>query len=267
MINLYNADVVHIGYPKAASTFLRVYLSNHPQVDLVHQQAEELLCQPWPGFNIIEKPNKDRVLILSDEYIAASVCVTGDASVWRKHQYHPGAFNLVRYDVVLDPEIAASRIHSRLPNAKILIVIRDQVSWFESLYRYSVSSLPPGRRSFEDYWTCPQGVAMRNAGYFETTIRAYKALFSDVLVMRCEKFRSSELCEWLGISNKPFPCKRLNEGHSGIALVHKAIPGLSNWPLGVKHVLKPFVKLLPGKTRPMLTEGERDEIHRLYANV
>lgn len=264
---LFKADVVHIGYPKAASTFLRKYLGGHPQVDVIHQQAAEILYQPWPGFDLIEKPNSSKVLVASDESIAESVCVTGNGTVWAKSLQIPGAFNLCRHDVIIDPQESARRIHALLPKAKILIVIRDHVSWFESIYKYSVSQLPPRQRSFADWWITPQAIALRAAGHHDRVIKAYRELFSNVMVLRYEELSESgeRLCRWLGVDYVPLPKEPENQTHAALARLHQRYPSLSSLPIGIKSALRPLVNLLPGRKASVFGDGEKQMIKEHYA--
>ena len=105
------------------------------------------------------------------------------------------------------------------PNAKILLIIREQVSWFSSLYKATITSLPPGQRSFHDYWITPQGIAMRHAAHHDRLIEAWSRLYPDMLILRYENLShsSQRLCEWLGVEHIPFPAQRVNESHGGLA--------------------------------------------------
>ncbi len=261
------ADVLYIGYPRSGSTFLRAYFRAHPQMAYDDQQIAELLYQPGYKPDLIPKPN-GKVYISCDESIAESVCVTGRPEIWGKYLYHPGCFNLVRHDLVIDPKEAARRLKAVHPNAKVLMVIREQVDWFSSLHKATITSLPPRQRTFHDYWITPQGIAMRAAGHHDRVIAAWLKLFDDVLVIRYEKLMepttSRALCRWLNVDHVPFAPRRVNESHAGVAKLHRRLPFLSALPHGVKSALKPLTRFVPGKHRAVISDDDKQMIRETY---
>lgn len=260
------ADVLLIGYPRSGGVFLRQWFHNHPQINHDDQQVADLLFQPHYKRTMVEKPGS-KVYISCEEVLSLGVCVTGRPEIWARHQFQPGAYNLVRCDVILDPAEAADRVRAVYStNTKILMVIRDQVSWFASLYKTSISSLPPNQRRFMDYWLCPDGIASRLAAHHDATIRAWQREFQDVLVLRTEQLsQSSELlCRWLGINHMPFPANRENESHAGLASMHRRFPWASSLPVGVKSLLKPLSRFLPGKRHAVLSPTEIAMIREQY---
>lgn len=262
------ADVLYIGYPRSGSTFLRAYFRSHPQMNYDDQQIAEILYQPADYKpELIDKP-KGKVYISCDESVAESVCITGRTDVWGKYLYRPGCFNLVRHDLVIDAKEAARRMKAIHPTAKILIVIREQVDWFSSLHKATVTSLPPHQRTFHDYWICPQGIAMRQAAYHDVLLKAWAQFYSDILVLRYEHLMQPEtsrrLCQWLGVDHIPFPPRRVNESHAAVTRIHKALPFLSSMPHGVKSALKPLARFIPGKRQAILSPDEQQMIHDHY---
>lgn len=260
-------DVLYIGYPRSGSTFLRAYFRAHPGINYDDQQIAELLYQPSFKPDLIEKPN-DKVYISCDESIVESVCITGRSEVWGKYLYRPGCFNLVRHDLIIDPREAARRIKTVHANAKVLVIIRDQVSWFSSLHKATISSLPPGQRTFHDYWITPQGIAMRLAGHHDRVLKAWIGAFDDVMVIRYENLMKPgtawALCRWLGVDHIPFGPRRINESHAGVARLHQRIPFLSALPHGLKSALKPLVRLIPGKYNSVLSDDDIAMIRETY---
>ncbi len=265
---LIKADVLYIGYPRSGSTYLRAYFRAHPQMNYDDQRIAEVLYQPHFEPELIEKP-KGKIYISCDESIAESVCITGRPEIWSQNLYKPGCFNLVRHDLVIDPKEAARRMRAVHPHAKILIVIREQVDWFSSLRKATISSLPPNQRAFHDYWITPQGIAMRAAGHHDIVVKAWRKQFADVLVLRYENLMASEtsetLCRWLGVDHIPFPTQRVNESHAGLAQLHQRLPWLSSLPFGIKSALKPLTRLIPGKRQPVLDDEWRNYITVCYA--
>ena len=80
-------------------------------------------------------------------------------------------------EILVDPDEAASRLHAAYPNAKVLMVIREQAEWLNSAYKYSINELPAGQRSFADYCETPYGNVLLQAGHYDETIRAYIDIF------------------------------------------------------------------------------------------
>jgi hypothetical protein len=264
---MFKADALYIGYPRSGSTYLRAYFKAHPQLACDDQQVAELLYQPSFKPDLIEKPN-GKTYVSCDESICESVCVTGRPETWGKYLYHPGCFNLVRHDMVIDPNEAARRVKAVHPNAKILVVIREQADWLSSVYKATISSLPPTQRTFHDYWITPHGIAVRLAGHHDRLLRAWLKLYDDVLVIRYEKLMlpatSWSLCRWLGIDHVPFAPRRINESHAGLSRLHQRLPFLSGLPHGVKAALKPLAKFIPGKHEAVLSDEDAKMIRETY---
>lgn len=261
------ADVLYIGYPRSGSTFLRAYFRSHPQMNYDDQQIAELLYQPAYKPTLIDKP-PGKVYISCDESIAESVCITGRAEVWGKYLYHPGCFNLVRHDLVIDPKEAVRRMRAVHPDAKVLLVIREQVDWFSSLYKATITSMPPHQRTFHDYWITPQGIAMRLAAHHDIVIGAWTEAFEDVMIIRYERLMEPDtakrLCQWLGVKHIPFPQQRVNESHANLAHIHRRLPFLSRMPHSVKSALKPLSRFIPGKHNAVLSAEDQEMIRGIY---
>ena len=113
------ADVLHIGYPKAASTFLVKFLENHPEVTVSQFELSDLLQQIGGRFETREKPCLHKVHVSKDENIAESVCIVGELKNWQRCLYVPGAWDRVKNDILVDPGEAALRLHKMHPAAKI----------------------------------------------------------------------------------------------------------------------------------------------------
>ena len=193
MITQTRADVLHIGYPKAASTFVGRFLENHPDVTTDHNHLADLLL-PHSKADIpavTEKPCLDKVHVSREESIAESVCVIGELVNWQRYLYVPDAWDRVRNDVIVDAAETASRLQKTHPHAKILVMIREQADWLQSVYKFVMSQLPATQRSFADYCATPSGIVHLNAGQFDKTILAYIDIFGSrrVRVLRFEDGR------------------------------------------------------------------------------
>jgi hypothetical protein len=268
------ADVLHIGYPKAASTFLVRFLETHPEVTVDEFELSKLLHQADRRFAIREKPFSHKVHVSKDENIAESVCVVGELKNWHRYVYVPGAWDQVKNDVAIDPGEAASRLHKVHSDAKVLIVIREQGDWLQSVYKFVMSQLPRNRRSFADYCTTPSGIVLLQAGHFDQTIRAYTDAFGSdrVRVMRFEdiggapKRFAAELCEFIGVAERPLPQRRENETHAQIARIQRFFPLIEGLPRNVKNALKPHaMRLIPGARGAILSSRDVRMLRSMYA--
>lgn len=230
------ADVLYIGYPKAASTFVHRYLDNHPEVTTDHNcLAPLLLSAPAPAA-VKEKPYPDKVHVSREESVAESVCVVGDGEMWRRYKYVPGEWDRIKNDIKVDAGEAASRLHKVHPSAKVLLLIREQADWLQSVYKYVMPRLPASQRSFSDYCSTPSGIVFLQAGHFDQTIRAYVDLFGSdrVHVLRYEDIVNeprrfaADLCASIGISERPLPEKRENETNVQIARIRDFFRSLTD---------------------------------------
>ena len=268
------ADVLHIGYPKAASTFVVRFLESHPQVTVDQFQLSNLL-QPIAGtLAIQDKPHADKIHVSKDENVAESVCVVGELKNWQRYLYMPGAWDRVKNDVVIDPAETAARLHKVHPDAKVVLVIREQTDWLQSVYKFVMSQLPWNRRSFTDYCTAPSGIVLLQAGHFDQTIGAYLDVFRGerVRVLRFEDITTApkrfvaELCGFLGVSERPLPPGRENETHAQIARIQRFFPFIEQLPRNAKNVLKPVaMRLIPGARGTILSSRDIRMLRSIYA--
>jgi hypothetical protein len=267
-------DVVHIGYPKAASTFVYQYLKMHLEVTAVRNDLTDSLLLPQPRkFALSAKPNPAKIHVTTDEGIAESVCVISNPSNWHRFKFQPDAWDCVKDDIVVDPTQKALRLSKVAPQAKILIFIRDQVSWLESVYRYVISDLPANRRSFTDFCATPTGVVLLRAGHFDKTIRAYANVFGEtrVCVLRVEdivakpKLVAKNLCNFIGISVRALPRKRKNTTHAQVAKMQRSFPIIESLPTNAQRAMKFAVRMLPGGRASILSFADSERLQTMYS--
>jgi sulfotransferase family protein len=269
------ADVVHIGYPKAASTFIGQFLKAHPQVTTDHNCLANYLLQPRSISvpRAIAKSDLSKIHVSIDESIAESVCVVGDLEVWRRHKYIPDAWDSVKDDIIVDPVEKALRLHRILPQTKVLMLIREQVDWLQSTYKFVMSRLPPNRRSFADFCATPTGIVFLKAGHFDQTIRAYVDVFGcdRVHVLRFKDIATApecfaaELCAFLGISERPLPQGRENSTHTQIARIQRLFPVIERLPRNMKTALKRnAMRLIPGGRKSILSTQDVQLLRDMY---
>ncbi len=269
-----NADVVYIGYPKAASVFLGKFLENHPEVTIDHHGIVPLLLQSnCTSFLVAAKPCNDKVHVSRDEGFAESLCVIGDLFKWHRYKYIPGAWDVVKNEILVDPDEAAGRLHRAHPQAKVLIVLREQTDWLNSIYKYSINELPAAQRSFADYCATPYGTVLLQAGHFDRTITAYLDIFGsnricvlhyDDLVNAPNRF-AARLCAFIGIAEQQLPARRENESHAQIARLLKLFPIVGRLPRSAKDAIKPrAARLLPGARGMLLSSRELRLLRSIY---
>lgn len=269
------ADVLYIGYPKAASVFVGRFLENHPEVTLDHHHLGALLLPnaTADASALTEKPFPDKIHVSREEGFAESLCVIGELKNWQRYRHVPGAWDRVKNDIVVDPGETASRLHKAHPRAKVLLVIREQADWLNSVYKYSITQLPATQRSFADYCATPYGAVLLQAGHFDQTIRAYIDVFGShcVRVLRYEdiinapKRFAAELCAFIGITERPLPQRRENESHAQIARILKLFPIIDRLPRRVKDAVKPHAaRLLPGARGVILSSRDIRILRSFY---
>jgi hypothetical protein len=269
-----DADVIHIGYPKTASTFVNRYLESHPEVTTDHNRILPLLWsyQPERASVLADKPSVNKVHFCRDELIALSI--TANESGWRRDLFVPGAWDKVKDDFVLDAAASATRLQKLQPRAKILLTIREQADWLHSAYKYSMSSLPAAQRRFADFCATPVGIVYLQAGHFDQTIQAYVDIFGShrVRILRYEdliaepKRFTAELCAFIGISERPIPKMRQNETNAQVARFQRLFPIIDRLPRKMKVAMRPYAtRLLPGGRGMILSSREVRILRSLYA--
>jgi hypothetical protein len=270
------ADVIYIGYPKAASTFVGRFLESHPQVTTDRDLLSPLLHGSSiadPGTAMAEKPWPNKIHVSIDEMVALSVCLA-DEETWKSWRLIPGAWDKVKDDVLLDPATAASRLKKNHSRAKVLLLIREQSDWLHSAYKHFLRHLPTTQRTFADFCATPQGIAMLQAGYFDQTIGTYIDVFGSerVRTLRYEdildapKQFTARLCAFLGVSERPIPQRRENETNVQVARIRRRFPIIDQLPAGIKAALKPFAARFPGRRGLLLSSGEVRILRSLYAS-
>ena len=224
-------DVIYIGYPRAGSTFLRSYFSNHPDIHWTRTPeyfgsnekfySEECLYY-GPG------ADKKKAKCIIDMY---ECHVLG--YIWSDHKLGElkdkvsyikreinSPFNRDYY--YPDPGEIASRIKITLPKAKVLIVLRNQVDWIRSYYIYHLNVLPGKNKTLYDFLSTRFGKCVLFSGLYHNTIEPYNKLFGkeNVYVMLLEQIKDDSndalkrLSQFLGVDFVELPKKkeRLNKG-------------------------------------------------------
>lgn len=269
-----NADVLYIGYPKAASVFVGKFLQDHPDVTTDHNRIAPVLRLDWSDCVLAGKPIPSKVHVCRDESVAESICIVGNLRIWQRYKYVRDAWDEIKSAICIDPAEAARRLHKVHPQAKVLMVIREQANWLNSVYKYSINQLPAGQRSFADYCATPYGKVMLDAGNYDRTISAYVDAFGGdrVCVLKYEdivnasEFFATRLCSFIGISQRPLPAQRENESHAQVARLLRWFPALGQLPGNLKYALKSrAIRLMPGGRGTLLSSREVSLVRSFYA--
>lgn len=269
-------SVLHIGYPKSASTSLQKFLRNHPQVAFDHVTMGPLSASSVADVSpeIRKLPDDGRVHVLSNEKISESLIFMGDSRVWHRNKFIPGTWDQVASEIRIDPEEAALRVRIGYGSTKILIIVRDQVDWLQSAYKYFLSRLPQRKRSFRDFCETPRGKVYLAAGYFDRTVEAYAGVFDphNVKVMRLEYLIDDSeefaraLCQFLGVQNVPVPIGTENRGSTNTSATLRArFPFVDKLPSRVRKLGSNVLTWSSSDNSPILSEMEINEIRERYA--
>ncbi len=171
--------LIHIGYPKAASTLLQHYFSVHPNVyyngELLnsYKQTGEILL---PDFALTDKQTH---FVLSEEQL----------SVWQGNLDIVGV-KFRDYDIPAQQVKTAKQLHRQFSNARILIITRGFAGAVQSMYSQYVSI--GGILHFADFEKQFGQILSRFYNY-NHTINAYRHTFGseNVLVLPFEMLKSN----------------------------------------------------------------------------
>ena len=268
--------IVHVGYPKAASTFLQGFFSEHDEVDFRHVTLKGLES-PKAGLEDLaaEQGNAtSRVKLLSNEKMAEAIIVTGDSKVWFENRFVPGAWEIVEPHIIVDPWETARRVKAGFGADKVLLVLREQTSWLVSAYKFFLPRLPPKNRSFQDFFETPRGIVYFRIAHYDESVAAYADVFGseNVRVLRFEdlvnnKTRFSEkCCDFLSISPRRMPEKVANEGSTdAVARFRASFPLIDKLPMGLKRKGRNLLKVLSSNARPILSEAQISDIEKHFS--
>ena len=113
-------DVIHIGYAKSASTLLQNAFSAHPALDMVNSR-------PFT-----------RPLLFNDENVFDSSALRGLASDATDKVRILSDEGLCGWSFFYNYSRIARRLSETFPDARILILVREQSRFLESLYRHEL---------------------------------------------------------------------------------------------------------------------------------
>ncbi|MDB5281422.1 MAG: hypothetical protein JWO06_497 [Bacteroidota bacterium] len=122
--------LIHIGYPKAGSTYLQTWFGKHPSM-YYNPTSVAGFYSSWDLSRYAATPGKmHECFVLSSEHL----------SLWRSDVDIVGLKGTVFYDVKAYQQKLCETLHNLFPHAKVLIVPRGFTSMFPSFYSQYVSS-------------------------------------------------------------------------------------------------------------------------------
>lgn len=170
---MHHPQVLHIGFSKCASTYLRALFRAHPGIHLVFKS----------GFFV---PFQANAMSFS-EYQALFSCSASLRTVESdEHLTLPGIHPElgVRTTNLAEFETIADRIRAFLPDTKIIMIIRNQASLIAS--RYSEYLITGGSLAFEDFVARLMGEPGQENTY-------YQNYYSRIIALLEERFPRSQL--------------------------------------------------------------------------
>ncbi len=274
---------VLVGYKRSGTTFLRGYFSEHPEIEW-RRVGYYLLGAADPD------PQEYRRLLGDEgaptghlidvcEHLALGL-IHNDQEKWQALRFQPDAAcddGVIR----IDPVEAARRVKRVAPDARILIVIRNQIDWLQTHYRAFFSELPRGRQSWPDFATTLERRLVLDGGRYDAAIATYRELFDQdrVHVLLLEELRDElesclrALCAFLGVDYVPYDITRAphNKGPENADVRLARLAGtLPSW-----RPLRTLVRTMgtPARTwirrriskRDLLTEDEKRVLAAFYA--
>ena len=259
---------IHIGYPKAASTFLEKYYDLHPEIN----------CQrigiPTNGKDlVINNPDDKNISVLVNEKIADGIVFNDSGELWFKERFNPDSWNDISNTLEFNPLRVASDVHNAYPDVKILIILREQISWLISAYKYFLPRLPVGRRSFTDFCSTPRGIIFLRNAHYDLTVNAYNHVFgiNSVKVLRFEELKKNpgsfteKLCQFLEVQYLPSQKEEENKGSSmNVTLLRSKFGWLDQLPASCKKAGRDLINRMPQIRHQVLSDNERRLLSAQY---
>ncbi|MBT05304.1 MAG: hypothetical protein CMM32_05415 [Rhodospirillaceae bacterium] len=267
-------DVLFMGYSKAGSTFLQKFFQTHPQVFIDRIAARHLFSPSRVTFSEKERrqAGQAKLYISMQERLCESV-IYKKPELWPQLKWESVPWNDLSKAIDIAPRKIASAWRTRFPNSKVLMVVRDQVTWLSSAYSYYLDHLQPGHRSFIDFCSTSKGKVLLRAGHYDLTIQAYidefgpenvKVLsFTQLSENRTDFLR--ELCEFFDLSPMPFTAPPQNSGRSKTAAkILKHLPRWAPDTPSLRKLGKQLVPLLGSKSKYTLSSEEKRFVQSFY---
>lgn len=178
-------DAVLIGYRKSGTTFLRNFFTSHPQISWAREGEFFITCKDTENTEAINQylskfenlPESEVLIDMNENLTLSNVLGKDKQQYWPdKDRYIPNK-SLNYNNIYIDVEGVAQKIKSVLPDAKVMLVIRNQVDWLLSSYLYDMLLLPSRERNFQSYLSTITGKMKLYTGQYDQLISSYFNVF------------------------------------------------------------------------------------------
>ena len=242
--------LVHIGYHKTGSTFLQ-------------KRVFPALSMKQLMFSMDQIANRED---FDPDTVTSSLAGQYQISIWDKERVLISQESLVGHkegEPIWDRFVIARNLKSTFPNAKILIVIRNQFDYILSLYTFMVYVKGSERRSLERFLLDNMSMepGLRGALQYDILVDYYQTLFGtgNVLVLPYELLAQNEGCfvkrisEYIGWKFETnFETGRVNSSNRNRSII-----------LTSRLINYPFSLMLEGLIKCGVAPSERPNSSRL----
>lgn len=274
-------DTVYIGLQKTGSAFLRSYFSQHPGVAW-RRHATMFQLDPFVRKQYLARFADEKDCdCLVDMYEGLAVGYhLGKAAKWDSAIALAPEGMLDGCLMIPGQRDTADRIRTALPDARIVITLRNQVDWLRSNYLHYMLALPSKRRRFPDFLQTREGKLLLAAGAYDHLLTLYRKVFGPkwVHVILLEDVVTDEagvlrgLCEFLGVDYIPFDpaARKYNTGigpergaliraYSALGISDATARRLRPWFSRMERLAADWLKM------PALSAEEEAMVHAFYA--
>lgn len=282
MVNL--PHFIHIGFPKTASTWLQDLFASHKEICFVYkpkffhwddcfQKGKEFYL------SMFNKNSSHKILLDSDEQYSAGIRFGpfGWDCCYKPQHSLNFAERARKFSLPLDRDLVAKRIHQILPNAKIMMVLRNQADWLASRYKHYL--IKGESRSFGDFI---KDKDVLDPAFYAPLVELYFGLFgrNNILVLFYEELVKNppnflnKISDFFGISkfdsgiiSKKSRIGLTNRGAKIIQKINFAAQKIST----IKPAVRPisyFDRILFRKLKDasLISQKDRQFLSDLYAD-
>lgn len=210
-----SAALLHLGFPKAGSTFLQEGLfARHPELQAIGKPLN--LTDPRVSDILWEVRFCDSVLVKSRMKALRSVvnqlCDTERIPVFSAEEFSVGPYWPTRIHKTADRVSVAKSLVELFPGASILLVVREPLSWLQSSYAQLLAGgnrLPSFQGWIDQQLATLYRGSMLDALDIEPLVNLYDSLFGSerVLVVGFDRLEQSPeqfqrtITDFLGIAS------------------------------------------------------------------
>ena len=194
--------VVHIGCMRCASTYLQTLFKEDPRISLILKSrffSYDPYYKEGPSHlsKILSTGSDKKLIIDSDENYSLGRFKS------KLIQAKDIDFNFRKELSVIEHDVPmmAKRIKATYPNARILMVIRNQADWIKSVYKHDIQHFGIDS-GFESFLKGDLGQAYNNAANFNNLYDIYVGLFGkdNVKVLLLEDLKKNKALFYKNLS-------------------------------------------------------------------